>query len=327
VGIVDKIVDKYPSASRWLDPEVVSSLESLEFLATQVVEGSITGLHTSPYHGYNQEFAEHRPYQSGDELRYLDWKLFGRTDRFYVKQFEADTNLRATLVLDASASMDFSGEDHPHAEGSHPRTHLGLTKFDYARRLIACLTYLLIRQRDAAGLAVVARELRTYIPARASTSHLRNVMEALDGLSPGGETSLAETLSQLASQISRRGVIVIVSDLIDNPEKVLESLKLLRHRKHEVIVFHLMDPQEWNLAYEGGIRFKDPEGEETIDSDPVRLRQGYRKEIEHICDQYRDGCLEYKIGYEWVLTDTPLERLILGFLAKRHGRQLRSLGE
>jgi uncharacterized protein (DUF58 family) len=310
-------VDNRPSASRWLDPQVVSSLESLEFLATQVVEGFITGLHTSPYHGYNQEFAEHRPYQSGDELRYLDWKLLGRTDRFYVKQFEADTNLRATLVLDASTSMDFSGADNPHLEGGRPTTHSGLTKFDYARRLVACLAYLLIRQRDATGLAVVDRGIRTYIPARGSASHMRNLMEALDQAVPTGETSLADTLSTLAAQIARRGLIVVVSDLVDDPQQVLESLKLLRHRKHEVIVFHLMDRQEWELNYEGGIRFRDPEGTESIDSDPVRLRAGYRKAIEEIRDFYREGCLEHKIGYEWVLTDTPLEKLIVTFLGKR----------
>jgi len=310
-------VDNRPSASRWLDPQVVSSLESLEFLATQVVEGFITGLHTSPYHGYNQEFAEHRPYQSGDELRYLDWKLLGRTDRFYVKQFEADTNLRATLVLDASTSMDFSGSDHPHLEGGRPTQHAGLTKFDFARRLIACLAYLLIRQRDATGLAVVDRGIRTYIPARGSAGHMRNLMEALDQAVPTGETSLADTLSTLAAQIARRGLIVVVSDLVDDPEQVLESLKLLRHRKHEVIVFHLMDRQEWELNYEGGIRFRDPEGTDSIDSDPVRLRTGYRKAIEEVRDFYRERCLEHKIGYEWVLTDTPLEKLIVAFLGKR----------
>ncbi|GMV64786.1 MAG: hypothetical protein AMXMBFR75_05910 [Candidatus Hinthialibacteria bacterium] len=312
-------VDKSYSGSQWLDPHVISSLESLEFLATQVVEGTITGLHTSPFHGYNQEFAEHRPYQSGDEIRHLDWKLLGRTDRLYIKQFEADTNLRATLVLDASGSMDFSGQDQPHIEGARSSRHTGLTKYDYARRLAACLAYLLIRQRDATGLAIIDQAIRAYIPARGSGSHLRNILEALDGATPGGETSLAVNLSNLAAQIQRRGLILLISDLIDNPDEVIESLKLLRHRKHEVIVFHLMDRQEWDLEYEGGIRFRDPEGSETIDSDPVRLRAGYKKMIEDVCSRYRDGCLEHGIGYEWVFTDTPLERLILSFLAKRNG--------
>jgi uncharacterized protein (DUF58 family) len=310
-------IDKQPTASRWLNPQVVSSLESLEFLATQVVEGFVTGLHTSPYRGYNQEFAEHRPYQSGDELRYLDWKLFGRTDRFYVKQFEADTNLRATLVLDASASMDFSGADRPHADTDRPAGHDGLTKFDCARQVAACLAYLLMRQRDATGLAVVDEGLRTYIPARGSPSHMRSLMEALDQTVPGGETSLAGALTDLAIRLSRRGLIVVISDLIDDPESVLESLKLLRHRKHEVIVFHLVDPREWDLDYEGGIRFRNPEGYETIDSDPVRLRQDYRTEMERVRTAYREGCHEHHIGYEWFLTDTPLEKLLPAFLAKR----------
>lgn len=316
---MDAGVDKSYSGSRWLDPHVISSLESLEFLATQVVEGTITGLHTSPFHGYNQEFAEHRPYQSGDEIRYLDWKLLGRTDRLYIKQFEADTNLRATLVLDASGSMDFSGMDQPHLEGPKPSRHASLTKYDYARRLTACLAYLLIRQRDATGLAIIDKAIRSYIPARGSGSHLRNILEALDGASPSGETSLAENLSNLAAQIQRRGLILLVSDLIDNPDDVLESLKLMRHRKHEVIVFHLMDRQEIDLEYEGGIRFRDPEGSETIDSDPVRLRAGYREMIGNVCARYRDGCLEHGIGYELVVTDTPLERIMLSFLAKRNG--------
>lgn len=310
-------VDNRQPASRWLDPQVVSALESLEFLATQVVEGFITGLHTSPYHGYNQEFAEHRAYQSGDELRYVDWKLYGRTDRFFVKQFEADTNLRATLVLDASGSMDFCGEDTPHSEGTRPKTRAGLTKLDYGRRVAACLAYLLIRQRDATGLAVIDRGVREYIPARAAPGHMRNLMELLDGVEPRGDTSLADALSALAAQLSRRGLIVVISDLIDDPERVLDSLKLLRHRKHEVIVFHLMDRQEWELGYEGGIRFRDLEGDETIDSDPVRLRQPYREALEKTVETYREGCLEHRIGYEWVLTDTPLERLLPAFLARR----------
>jgi len=313
------VVDKDRTASRWLDPQVVSSLEALEFLATQVVEGFITGLHTSPYRGYNQEFAEHRPYQSGDELRYVDWKLYGRTDRFYVKQFEADTNLRATLMLDASASMDFSGEDPPHLETQRPSSHLGLTKFDYARRIAACLAYLLMRQRDATGLAIFNDALKTYIPARATAAHLRSLMEALDAARPEGQTSLAKALTELAMQFSRRGLVVVISDLVDDPESVLESLKLLRHRKHEVIVFHVMDRQEWTLDYEGGIRFRNPEGYETIDSDPVRLRQDYRREMRRIREAYREGCVEHHIGYEWVLTDSPLERVLPAFLARRRG--------
>ena len=310
-------VDKHHAASRWLDPQAVSSLESMEFLATQVVEGFITGLHTSPYHGYNQEFAEHRPYQSGDELRYLDWKLFGRTDRFYIKQFEADTNLRATIVLDSSGSMDFSGADSPRPKGAQGRAHQGLTKFDYARRLAACLAFLLIRQRDATGLAVTSDRIETYIPARASGGHLRNILEALDSAKAEGETSLAGVLSELAGQLSRRGVILVLSDLIDDPEEVLESFKLLRHRKHEVVVFHLMDPREWDIGYEGAVRFQDLESDEWIDSDPVRLKTAYKEEIERVRDRYREGCLEHHIGYEWLLTDTPLEKALPAFLAKR----------
>lgn len=308
------------TVSRWLDPQVISALGSLEFLATQVVEGFITGLHTSPYHGYNQEFAEHRPYQMGDELRYLDWRLYGRTDRFYVKQFEADTNLRATLVLDASGSMDFSGEDPARSEGAVRGVHVGLTKFDYARRLAACLAYLLVRQRDATGLAVVDVGVRSYIPARASGSHLRSILEELDQVEPAGETSLADALSALASQLSRRGLIIVVSDLIDDTDRVLDSLNLLRHRKHEVVVFHLMDPMEWTLDYEGSFRFRDLEGDNSLDSDPTRLRAGYRSAVENVRNTYREGCLEHNIGYEWVLTDTPLERLLPAFLAHRRMR-------
>ena len=189
----------------------------------QVVEGFITGLHTSPYRGFNQEFAEHRPYQSGDEFRYLDWKLYGRTDRFYVKQFEADTNLRATLVLDASGSMDFSGADLPHLENHRPETHSGLSKFDYARQLAACLSYLLIRQRDAAGLAICDTGVRNYIPARATANHLQSVLETLDEAVPGGETTLAESLNELAMRLSKRGVIVVISDLLDDPDKVIDT--------------------------------------------------------------------------------------------------------
>jgi uncharacterized protein (DUF58 family) len=307
-----------------LDPQVVSSIESLEFLATQVVEGFITGLHSSPYRGYNQEFAEHRQYQPGDELRYLDWKLFARTDRFYVKQFEADTNLRAILVLDASESMDFCGSDRPRSEGAARTGRTGITKLDYAKRLAACLSHLLLRQRDAAGLAVFDEILRTYIPARASSNHLRNLMEALDSAEPRGSTSISRILNDIANRLSRRGVIILISDLLDDPDEVLESLRLLRSRKHEVIVFHVMDRQELDLDYDGNIRFLNPEGSDSIDSDPVALRESYRKQITAVVDKYRQGCLEHRIGYERALTDSPLEKMLPTFLVKRGAMGVRA---
>ncbi|MCA9430797.1 MAG: DUF58 domain-containing protein [Candidatus Omnitrophica bacterium] len=313
-----------PTASRWLDPQVVSSIESLEFLATQVVEGFITGLHSSPYRGYNQEFAEHRQYQPGDELRYLDWRLFARTDRFYVKQFEADTNLRATLILDASESMDFSGEDVPRAEGSARGHRSGLTKLDYAKRLAACLSHLLLKQRDAAGLAIFDETLRDYIPARASSNHLRNLMQALDSAVPKGATSIASILNEVASRLARRGVVILISDLIDEPDRVLESLSHLRSRRHEVIVFHMLDRQEIDLDYRGNIRFLNPEGSDTIDSDPVALRESYRKEFTAVVEKYRQGCLEHRIGYERVVTDTPLEKVLPSFLVRRGAMGVRA---
>lgn len=306
-----------PTASRWLDPQVVSSIESLEFLATQVVEGFITGLHSSPYRGYNQEFAEHRPYQAGDELRHLDWRLYARTDRFYVKQFEADTNLRATLILDASQSMDFCGIDGPRPEGAPRPDRAGVTKLEYGKCLAACLSHLLLRQRDAAGLAVFDEELRTYIPARAASNHLRNLMEALDSAVPRGSTSIAKILNEVAGRLARRGVIILISDLIDDPDEVIESLRHLRSRKHDVIVFHLLDRQEMDLDYDGNIRFLNPEGSDSIDSDPAALRESYRKEITAVVDKYRQGCLEHRIGYERALTETPLERLLPAFLVRR----------
>ncbi len=306
-----------PTASRWLDPQVVSSIESLEFLATQVVEGFITGLHSSPYRGYNQEFAEHRQYQPGDELRYLDWKLFARTDRFYVKQFEADTNLRATVILDASKSMDFCGLDLPRADGVSRPARLGVTKLDYAKRLAACLSHLLLRQRDAAGLAIFDDDLKTYIPARASSNHLRNLMEALDLATPAGATAIPKILNEVAGRLARRGVIILISDLLDDPDEVIESLRHLRSRKHEVIVFHTLDRQEIDLDYSGNIRFLNPEGSDTIDSDPVALRESYRKQITAVVDKYRQGCLEHRIGYEQALTDTPLEKVLPAFLVRR----------
>lgn len=313
-----------PTASRWLDPQAVSSIESLEFLATQVVEGFITGLHSSPYRGYNQEFAEHRQYQPGDELRYLDWKLYARTDRFYVKQFEADTNLRATLILDASESMDFCGMDSPRPDGNPRPQRSGITKLEYAKRLSACLSHLLLRQRDAAGLAVFDETLRTYIPARATSNHLRNLMEELDRAEPKGATSIAEILNEVANRLARRGVIILISDLLDDPDEVLESFRHLRSRKHEVIVFHILDRQELELDYTGNIRFLNPEGSDTIDSDPVALRESYRKQITAVVDKYRQGCLEHRIGYERALTDTPLEKMLPAFLVRRSAMGVRA---
>src|SRR5688572_30182632 len=222
-----------------LQPEIASSLGNFELVAKFVVEGFITGLHKSPYHGFSVEFAEHRPYLPGDAIRNIDWKLFARTDRYYIKQFEEETNLKAHLVIDVSRSMDYT---------SDPKHHV--TKFRYSVLLAAALAYLLTRQQDAVGLALYDDGLRTFMPARLKSSYLREILKVLQAAQPSKETATKASLRRVAERMKRRGLIVVISDFLDDPDEIIQSLKLFRHAGHEVIAFQVLDPIERSFALE-----------------------------------------------------------------------------
>ena len=288
----------------YLDPEVVSRLSRLDLIARMVVEGFITGLHQSPYHGFSVEFSEYRQYMPGDSLRDLDWKVFGKTDRLYVKQYEEETNLKSHLLIDASASMAYRS-------GS-------IAKFQYASYVAAALSHLMLRQRDAVGLIAFDDRIRTYLPPRSVASHLHVLLTALQNTRPeGGDTDLATAFHDLAERIVRRGLIVVISDLFDEPDRLLNGLKHFRHRNHEVIVFHVLDPRERDLDFYRETRFVDLESGAQIATEPWHLAPAYRDHMEALIDRFRRECREALIDYVLLETSEPFDTALFNYLAKR----------
>jgi uncharacterized protein (DUF58 family) len=283
--------------------------------ARQIVEGFITGLHKSPFYGFSVEFAEHRPYNAGDDLRHVDWKVVGKTERYYVKQYEEETNLRCTVVLDTSTSMDFK--------------HFGtLTKRQYGAQLGAAMLYLMHRQRDACGLATFDEVLNGIIPAKSSYRHLRYLFEQLQPhteTQPKGskrKTSAAVALHQLAEQIHRRSLVVVITDLFDDPAQqsaLLESLKHLRYRHHEVILFHLMEARSERLFdfADGRLMMEDLETGQTLDVVPSDIRDSYRREVDAYTAAFKRTCMEAHIDYEAIDTEGDFTLALLAFLTKR----------
>jgi uncharacterized protein (DUF58 family) len=277
-----------------LDPHEVASLGGIELVAEGVVEGFLSGLHRSPYRGFSVEFAEHRPYQPGDELRYLDWKVVGRRDRLYVKQYEEETNLRSTVVLDVSRSMGWSGEPERR-----------LSKLDYSTRLAAALALVLLRQRDATGLIAFDDAVRVTIPPRSRAGQWHAVARALADLAPGGGTAAEQALARVTDLLRRRGLVVFLSDLLVERELVLLALRYLRHRGHQIIVFHVMDPAELALDRAEEARFVDPESGESVVAAPRDLGREYRATVNRVVSAWRKALRSSGIGYHHVTTDTP----------------------
>lgn len=285
-----------PSRSRLdlLDPYEVSKLGGLEVVTEGVVEGFLSGLHRSPRRGFSVEFAEHRMYQPGDELRYVDWKILGRNDRLYVKQFEEETNLRAMVVCDVSRSMAWTGS---------PETVL--PKLAYAQRLIAALSLVLLRQRDATGLIAFDDDVRAVLPPRARLSHWRQLLEVLGALDAGAGTAAAPALRRVVHQLRRRGLVVFVSDLLLDRDLALKALRFLRHRGHQVLVLHLMDPAEIALGGPAEARFEDPETHAAVVLRPRDWARAYRETVQAVVHDWRLACRRHDIGYHRVTTDTP----------------------
>jgi uncharacterized protein (DUF58 family) len=289
---------------RFLDPAALARVKNLSLVARGVVEGFVTGLHASPYKGFSVEFAEHRKYVPGDNPRHLDWRILGRTDRLYIKQYEEETNLRCQILLDTSASMGY---------GQPP----GLTKLAYASYLAASLAYLMMRQQDAVGLTSFDREVRLDMPARGAPRHFDEMMHHLERLSPGRTTDLGATLHRLADRFKRRCLLVLISDLYDEPEGVERALHHFRHRRHEVLVFHVLDRAELEFPFRETASFVDPETGETLLVDPAYVRDDYRRRLDAFIDRHRRICAECQFDY--VLTDTsvPLDHMLARYLEKR----------
>lgn len=307
---------------RYLDPAALARVKNLSLVARGVVEGFISGLHASPYKGFSVEFAEHRTYAAGDNLRHLDWRTLARTDRLYVKQYEEETNLRAQILLDISGSMTYrSGE--------------GITKLEYGAYLAAVLAYLMTRQQDAVGLTAFDSELRLDMQPGSTPRHLGEMMRQLESLcdrlpganstgatktggkKTGGATDLAGTLHRLAERFKRRCLVVVISDLYDDPEAVARSLYHFRHRRHEMIVFHVLDKAEIEFPFRETASFVDLETGQRLQIDPSYVRDDYRRRVREFIDGYRRACAECRVDYLQTDTSVPYDLMLSRYLAKR----------
>ncbi len=295
---------------KYLQPDVVSKLATMELRARLVVEGFITGLHKSPYHGFSVEFAEHRQYMPGDEIRRVDWRVYGKTDRFYVKQFEEETNLKSYIVLDTSASMRFSSEIPKSKERR-------ISKIEYASFIAASLSYLMVQQRDAVGLTLFDSAVRKTIPPHATKQHLRRVLIELEKIRATESTNSAAALHQLADRISRRGLVIVLSDLFDEPAKVMAALKHFRHNHHEVLVMQILDPLERTFAFGNDAIFKDIETGELLTTQPYHIQRSYQEAMQNFIERYKRECRENSIDYLLLDTATPFDVALLNYLNKR----------
>lgn len=292
-----------PSYQRFIKPEVLSRISNMELLARTVVEGFISGLHKSPYKGFSVEFMEYRPYMPGDDPLRIDWKLFARTDRYYVKEFEDETNTRLNIVVDMSASMAYaSGE---------------VRKLDYAQYLAASLAYFIHRQRDAVGITFFDEQVLERIPPRSNSGHLRTILTHLDRMALGQQTALGKPLHQLADALRRRGFVIVISDLLDEPEAVLDGLQHFRFEGHEVIVFHIMDRQEVDFDFSDVIEFEDMETGEKILLVSESAKAMYKANLDHYLTTLKEGCGALGIDYTLVTTDQPLDFALFEYLAAR----------
>ena len=290
-------------STKYLDPQFLANIGNLELIARSVVEGFITGLHKSPFHGFSVEFAQHRPYMPGDALRFVDWKVYARTDRYYIKQFEEETNLRSYILLDVSSSMAYQSAK--------------VSKWMYASYLASALAYLLLHQRDATGLVLFDDRIRLQMPPRSMGSYLRLMLKHIGQAQMGKDTSVGTVLHQIADQFRRRGLIILISDLLDDPEEILKGLKHFRHDKHEVLVFHILDRQELEFEFNGNVMFKDLESDERVKTQPFFIRQQYRERFRNFLKYYRLETSKNNIDYQQMFTDEPLNIALTKFLSKR----------
>lgn len=318
---------------KYLIPNVIARLSNMELRAKLVVEGFMAGLHKSPYHGFSVEFAEHRQYMPGDDLKFLDWKIFARTERYYIKQFEEETNLKSYILLDISKSMDFSSQNentvksksrslinkvlNKSFESSAKDSNRIITKLEYASYLAASLAYLMLMQRDAISLTTYDVKRQNYIPPRATPSNLRMILSALSSIKPSNQTGTANSLSEIASGIKRRGLVIVLSDLFDEPEEVVKALKHFRFMNNEVIVFQILDPIEMNFLEGNPVTLIDMETKEEMYSQPFAIQKTYREAIKEFLENYKRKLKNNGIDYEVLSTETPFDKALLSYLGKR----------
>ncbi|MEX1223255.1 MAG: DUF58 domain-containing protein [Pirellulales bacterium] len=305
-----------PACMDLLRPEALARLANQQFIARGVVEGSVTGRHQSPYKGFSAEFAEHRQYVAGDDTRALDWRVLGRSDRYYIKQYVDETNLRATILLDASGSMKYVGDEAARVGGRR------ISKFEYARYMAASMAYLMIKQQDAVGFVSFDESPRAYVPARSRPTHLRVLLEQMHAAQPNGETSLATVFHTIAERIPRRGLVLIFSDLLDEVEPLLQALQHFRHRKHEVVLFHILAEEERTFPFSRWTVFDGLEnpGDDLV-LDPRAIRAEYLDRLAAFQHRLEVGCGQMEIDYVTMSTRESYDIELAKYLAKRMDRR------
>lgn len=296
-----------PTAEQYLKPEVIRTVARLDLRARFIVEGFLSGLHASPFHGFSVEFSEHRRYSQGDDPKDLDWLVYAKTDRFYVKKYQAETNITGYLIMDLSESMAYTYRQE-------------LTKFEYGVCLAAALGYLMIHQQDPVGLMTFDDRIRHCLKPHSKRTQLGNILALLSSLKPTGPTEIAKNLRNIAAMIRHRGLMMIFSDLLADPQPVIDTLHLLRHAGHDVILFHVLDEAEVRFPFEGMVDFRDPESGDTLVVDAAGMRGDYLDAINELRERYRRECS--KIGIDYVPLDTsmPFDKALLGYLASRRAR-------
>lgn len=288
----------------YLDPAFLSKLANMDLVARCAVEGFFAGLHPSPFHGFSVEYSDHRQYHPGDELKFVDWKVFGRSDRLYIKRFRQETNATVYILLDTSKSMSFAGNGT-------------VRKIDYACFLAAALSYLMLSQGDSTALLLFAETVVKQIPPKSKRTHLNAILTALQSISPSGRTNLANVLHVFAEATNRRGIVILISDLLDDQGDIYKGLAHLKFLKHDVIIFHTMDHQELNLGYEGLIEFEDLESKAKLQTFPQSIRDGFRKRVAEFLDEVQKTAGKSGIDYCLLDTSGPLDKALIAYLARR----------
>lgn len=286
-----------------LSDETLAQLNKLQMTARQIVEGFLIGLHKSPYHGFSVEFSDHRQYNPGESLRNVDWKIVAKTDRYYVKRFEEETNLRCYLLLDHSKSMFYTSGD--------------TSKMEYAKSLAAALAWMMIAQKDAAGLITFNDKITNSLLPKAYRSYTATIFERLISLQPEERTDILAPLHQIAEIIKKRSLIILISDLMEEPDKIISALKHFRNHRHEVLVFHISDPQEQLFEYKRETEFIDSETGERVTVNPWQIRSEYQKNYQGFYQDLKEACMQYNIEYNPVSTTEPIQNLLLKYLIKR----------
>lgn len=292
-----------PDSKRFLHPEAIKRIARLDLRARHIVEGFLSGMHRSPYFGQSVEFLQHREYVAGDDLRHVDWKVWARQDRLYVKQFEEDTNLRCTMVVDVSKSMQYGTG--------------AFNKYEYAATVAASLSYLVLQQQDAVGCITFDEKVRMRIPIRSKRNHIHSIIESLNIETPKDKTEVYDVLKTITETVPRRGMIILVSDLLGDVEGIMKGLKLLRQRGHDVLVFHVMDDDELDFEFSGPMRFDGLETDDFLNCNPRSLREGYLDALHEFLDSVRRQCAQNVVDYALIRTSDPLDAVLAKYLSNR----------